>query len=287
LAKDEVKDGTGGGGDRKRFSDAGMRTLLALGGAASAAMLLVYPQPAEPLEMPSLRLDPAAVEAAREADVRTAKAAPRGEDVIRLERLILAQGEAELGGESRGDASRRSNEMFSAMRAIHAAHGGRGLDAIRSALTLRAMAALDGEGNDTDRRGLLGAFGESLRLYGVIRGEDVVVAPPIVVRALYKGRLNELLHHERTAGLRPVELQAYWGWLAFHAERAEIGRRLDALRRYEEAGGRPVPEAWGVLLFRGGAYEEAGEYLRDAYAETGNLRIRNHSLAALAARPTE
>ncbi len=117
--------------------------------------------------------------------------------------------------------------------------------------------------------------------YG-LTGDGAWRAPDIVVRALFKARFNATLRRPLTEGLHPIELEAYWGWLALEAEEAPIDRRLEALDEYEAVVERTFPEARGVLLFHAGEFLEAAERFEEAYAETGNVRLRNHAMAAMA-----
>ena len=78
-----------------------------------------------------------------------------------------------------------------------------------------------------------------------------------------------------------VELQAYWGWLARHAEAAPMARREAAARAYVEAGGVNGAEVEATFALRRGRPQVAVELFEAAFEETGNLRVRNHGLAVM------
>jgi hypothetical protein len=84
-----------------------------------------------------------------------------------------------------------------------------------------------------------------------------------------------------------VELLAYYGWQALHAERLPIPQRLQAAAAYEKAGGPNGDEIIGVLLYRAGDFAMAAHAFAAAQRHGTQLRLRNHMLAArmMAAEP--
>jgi len=258
--------------------------ILCAAACGCAAVLLFVPQPVEPVEMPALTLDPDAVRAVVADEEALARRVPSGsESIDLLRRLYSEQGLGELVPGSHEAARNRGANIISATAQVRSEHGDEAVEALRAEAVLKVLDALNGRLSREERDGLLGSFGRILRRYDVIRGEDELVAPGFVVQVLYKARWSSIHGLTPTDGMSPIELQAYWGWLALHAERAEGQWRRTALDQYEAAGGAHVLEARGVLAYREGDYNAAGVYLDEAYGQTGSVRLRNARLAVLAA----
>jgi hypothetical protein len=79
-----------------------------------------------------------------------------------------------------------------------------------------------------------------------------------------------------------IELQAYFGWQALHAERLPIPQRADALRGYAKAGGARVEEARGILYFMHDEFDQAAAILAAAHERDPSFRLRNYALGAQA-----
>jgi hypothetical protein len=157
-----------------------------------------------------------------------------------------------------------------------------GVDAIRSLraeLLLQLPAALAGLEDEEQDAAMLGVFPRMLARYGLTR-DGVVVGPAFVVRVLYAARFNVILGLPPTSDFAPVELRAYWGWLALGSEDVNPVRRMDALQRYADAGGEHVLEARAALLLALGRGMDASHLYEEGYRRTGNMRLRNHAMAA-------
>ena len=133
-----------------------------------------------------------------------------------------------------------------------------------------------------DSNPFVGSFPRMLDRYGLLR-EGVIIAPRFVARTLFKARWNAVAQRSLTDGLERVELQAYWGWLALGAHNVEPHRRVPAAEAYAEAAGRHATEARAVLAFETEQPATSADLFAAAYRQSGNLRVRNHALAALRA----
>ena len=140
-------------------------------------------------------------------------------------------------------------------------------------------AALDLRLPEEQTHHVLGVFPKLLEDNRVTR-EGEVVAPHFVVRTIYKARYNLLAGLDRAHGFSPIEQQAYFGWLAFHAQSQPLSRRLQALDPYEQAGGQHAGEARAVLLFIGRRYGPAAAELQHAYERQPGARVRNYLMGA-------
>lgn len=240
--------------------------------------LMTRARPALPTEMPALVLDAdAAAEQARTDAARVA-ALPSSEFVEAHLAAFRATNLAEVGpGEAPAAFQRRQAQLTESVDACVEAHGPEVVDSLRTADMERALSAMH---RDTpERRADLGALVTTLEQYGLVRAGRQV-APTFVVRVLYKARWNGRHQRELTEGLSPIELRAYWGWLALESDSAPLARRLDAIAPYTEAGGAYGEEARGVLLLEAGRRDEAAEAFEAAWAAQPRFRVRNHALAA-------
>jgi hypothetical protein len=254
---------------------------------AFAALLLIRPRAVAPLELPSLVLDRDAVAKLIAADRDAAGKAPKSARAQELRAALTKQGEMELIGSERRELYRKRRAKMAETYAALAAEIGE-----RNALRMRAEAAyeldraLDLELPFPRARIVIGALGDMLQREGAsIDGQ--LTAPRFVLRTLFKARWN-LLH-----GLRPehaferIELQAYFGWQALHAERLPIPQRVDALRSYAKAGGARSQEARGVLYYLHDEFDQAATILAAASAADPSFRLRNYVLGAQARAAAE
>ncbi|MFW6085963.1 MAG: hypothetical protein ACODAG_02065 [Myxococcota bacterium] len=242
---------------------------------------MVVPRAVPPSEPPSLTLDRKAVAAVLAADRRAASQAPKSEAVLGLERLLAAQGRAEVGpGESPRAFQERQAALSEAADRVRRTHGDGALPALRARATGRLAAASAGTLEPKARDGLLGSFPKMLERYGLVVGGERI-APFFVERTLFKARWNTLVHRPPTDGFARAEARAYWGWLALHAGGADVQMRVAALDHYEAADGTRVNEARAVLAHRAGRSTEAARWLDRAVSRHGGLRLRNHALALL------
>lgn len=267
-----------------RVSRAGGLLIALVVGSALATSLLLVPRPVEPTEMPALVLDAAEVARVIARDARLAESAPEGPEVVGLWTLYRAHGFAETGpGETRGSARERGRRIETELATLRRERGDAAVAALRAQATRTAIDVLDRGGSEQEQREVLGVFPRMLERYSLVR-DGRRVAPPFVVRVLYAARWNAVHGLATTDGMAPVELRAYWGWLALHATGTDPGRRAEALRLYGEAGGARVAEARGVLAWEMGQYDVAAASFMEAYETSGSIRLRNHALAADLAR---
>ncbi|UJR87034.1 hypothetical protein [Sandaracinus amylolyticus] len=263
---------------------------LRVGPDLLAAMLVVVPssllvaiwlapRAAIPAEIPPLSLDAAEARASIAQEHRVAAHAPTDDDARRRRELYEAQNLASIHGEPAERGEARRAELREVLDRMIDAHGEAVVEVVRAEDVERMIPALAGEGDDTSRAALLGDFREALERWGAIAGERRV-APDLVVRALYAARWNAVHGRPLTEGLDEVRLRAYHGWLALHGDAADENLRLAALDAYERAGGANADEARGVLAWRAGDAEAAALAFTRGHERTGDLRLRNHALAA-------
>lgn len=267
----EVKNG-----EKARFSESGGKLLLVVVAAACAGALCVMPRPVPPAEPPSVVLDRGEVATVESRRRAAAAGAPDGAAARGLLVLFQEQGKAEAG---RRPSLERRRERFEQARAALEEEAGEEALAKLRARVIEALGEALAAPEGPDRDGWLGSFPRMLARYGAT-SERGPIAPPFVVETLYKARFNAIVGLELVDGMEPVELRAYWGWLALHAGRAPMTRRLEALDRYAEAGGDRIAEAAGALHYRRGAPARASIALERAYARDPSLRLRNHQMAA-------
>lgn len=242
-----------------------------------------WPRPAIPVELPSLVLPRAEVAAAIVAEDGLAASVPEVSAEDERRAAYLDQGRAEIRRlDTPASARARLSTLRAATEALIADGGPDALAAARAADVLRMERALAGEGTDASRAGELGMFARSLERWHAVEG-GTRIAPRLVVRALAAARWNAIHERPLTEGLSPLHLRAYHGWLALHGAIGASELRGRALVAYGQSGGTRVREARGVLLFLEGAPELAVPELAASFDATGNLRVRNHWIAALAA----
>ncbi|MBX3251594.1 MAG: hypothetical protein KF901_30725 [Myxococcales bacterium] len=262
------------------LTPSGARLMITITVGACAALLLVVPRPVPARELPPLALDPAAIDAALEAEAARAALAPRDEVATRLREQIAARNRAEVGpGEAPEARADRDRALEEAAGAFLERHGEEGLRAVRAEALERLEPALAGALSTEDEEALLGSFPRMLERYGAAT-EGRVTAPPIVVRALFAARFDAMLGREPAASLSDVERQAYWGFVALgsHAVPAELRGR--ALREYASANGPGAQEALALAALEAGRELETMSTIEALVAETGDLRLRNLALEA-------
>jgi hypothetical protein len=243
--------------------------------AGCAVFVLIVPRPVPPAGPPALVLDPERVGAQLAEDRRAAAEAPPTPEI---DELWLEQGRAELvGNELRHMSEARAIRRKAAIDRLRLEHGPTLDGALRArACELLASALL---GEHPNAAAFLGSFPRALRRYGAL-SDGELVAPWLTVRALWKARYNGLFDLPLTEGLSPMELRAYYGWLALRAASVPLEQRLAAVERWAEAGGDGALEARAALLYESGQAGAAADAYRAAYEATGSVRLRNHALAA-------
>lgn len=271
LAQAEVK--------KRRTTESGAKLILAATAASCAAVLLAVPRPTDPLCTPPLLLDASEVAAAIAADEARAAAAPEDETANRIDALFQQVGRSASGGTD-AESAPTMHEIRAALEAFTAAHDEQSLGGLRARALSSLARALRAELDADEAVGRLGVFPQMLANYGLSSGGELT-APAFVVRSLYKARWNGIFRRELTEGMAPVEREAYYGWLALRAETIPPRRRVLALEAWAEASGRDATEARAYLNFAAGDRARAAIEFQEAYEATGNLRLRNHALAAL------
>ncbi|MEO0322163.1 MAG: hypothetical protein AAF447_04355 [Myxococcota bacterium] len=274
------------GASRRRMTRAGAKLIVGSFTAGCVYFLVALPKPVLPREAPALRLDAQAAAAVAQADARAASALTESEALTELRGLVDAQRRREARSRelSTGDApdtthGARMEALGEAAAVLRDAGGEETLDGFVAEGVAGLRAVLAGGLEPGDEAGRVGSFPRMLERYGLTE-QGEIVAPPVVVESLFKATVNALLQRELTARFAPVELQAYWGWLAFR-EGGDLSQRRAALARYREAGGDPLTclelEAW--LAYREGKSGQAAQLYQRLAAETGSLRARNHAIA--------
>ena len=271
MAQAEVKT--------RRMTESGAKLILVATAASCVSVLLAIPRPTEPLSTPPLLLDASAIASAIAEDEAAAAAVPESEATETLEALFLQVGRSASGGTD-AESAPSAEEAQGAVEAFLEAHGEQHIAGVRARALSSLTPALEGELEAAEAGGRLGVFPQMLANYGLSQGGDVT-APEFVVRSLYKARWNGIFQRELTEGMVPVEREAYFGWLALRAETIPAQRRIVALEAWAAASGRDATEARAVLHFAAGDRARAALEFQEAYEASGNIRLRNHALAAL------
>jgi hypothetical protein len=251
-----------------------------------ALFTLSIPRPVPAIETPGLALDSHAVAEALARDRELAGTVPDGPEAEAVRAALSAQSRAEVEGTAEQAVRNRQMDAVRAVRALLDAHGPESLDAIRAEATDRFDEVFmasddDGPADAGDRNEVVGGFETMLERYGLVRDGERV-APPFVIRTLYKARVNGALYLPMTDGFTPLEAEAYWGWLALEGVGSAPDRRLDALDELDRVTGEEHLEARGTLLYLAGQSMAAADVFERVYGEIGSVRLRNHQLAAVA-----
>jgi hypothetical protein len=274
LATDQVKT-------RKASLDETGWTILALASLLVMGLTaLLLPRPILPSETPGLHLDRDAVAAVLARDAELSTKAPSNEAASRLLEIYRAIGRAQRASDTmtEGEANDAAFEMRRAVDELGA--DSEAFLALRASVVERLSDALTGRLSAEERQAIVGDFEVTLDRFGLRRGRRLV-APMIVVRTLFKARFDNVVHVETTHHFEPVELLAYWGWLALEAEGIDPQRRIAAAAEYEAVGGARAAEARAALLLMSGDLRASDAY--DALDPArSHLRWRNEALAALA-----
>lgn len=247
---------------------------------ACAALVLARPRAVAPTEAPSLLLSEPLVARAIADDTEAAREAPRTKTAKALRELFGKQAEMELvGSESASTYTERREQLVRSYRALVAESSEAAAMRLRSEATRELDAALELKLPQARARLVVGGLGTMLQREGAsIDGE--LIAPRFVVRTLFKARWNLLCGLAPSHRFAPIELQAFFGWQALHAEHLPIPQRVGALKSYAEAGGSRVREALGVMYYMHDEFDLAAEALDAAYKSTPNIRLRNYVLGA-------
>ncbi len=266
------------------MSESGLKLIVWLVAAGVAGATLTAPQPVDPWELPSLVLDRAATSDAIKLDEALAGEVLETPEAQTLRALFLDHGRAEANPPyERVEFDERQAAIHRANEALFAKHGAPALGAMRASAVDEFMRVLgDGahEGRDDYETGVLGGMGAILEQYGVAR-DGVLVAPPLTARVFYKARWNSIHRRPFVEGFAPVELQAYWGWLALHGWGKALDEREDALVSFRDAGGFGTQEAAALFDLLAGRPERSATSLGALYEARGELRLRNLALGAL------
>jgi len=261
-----------------------MKLVVWVVAASLTGAMLAIPQPVDPWEMPSLVLNRKAVAEEVRRNESLAATLSEGEEVDRLRALFVGHGLAEVNPPyAKVDYDSRQADIHRAIKALVKKHGPEAFGAMR-ARAIDDFMHVFGDGMGTldakDDIGAVGGFREILERYGAIYRE-VLIAPDMTVRALYKARWNLIHRVPATDGFSEIELQAYWGWLTFHGWGVPLQERRDALVAYRDAGGADAREALALFELLEQRPETATKLLEALYLEDRELRLRNLALGAL------
>ncbi len=266
------------------MTESGFKLIGWVSAGAVVAATLAIPQAVDPWEMPSILLDRSAAADAIRLDDALAKEAPESTEAQTLRSLFLDHGRAEVHPPyETSEYNRRQVEIHRGLEAFALQHGPAALAALRArAVTEFAHAYLDGdpEPKNEEEVAMLGGFPEIAERYGLVRN-GVVIAPELTVRTLYKARWSSIHRQPLVDGFSPIELQAYWGWLALHGWGKPLNKREDALVAFREAGGAGAQEAAALFDLLSGRPDRAATSLQALYAARGELRLRNMGLGAM------
>jgi hypothetical protein len=271
-------------------TESGLKLLCWILAVGLIVATLAVPQPVNPWEMPSLVLDRAAVSDAIRFERALAAEAPDSEEARALRSLFLDHGRAEANPPySIDDYNRRQIAIHHATRALAERHGPSALGMLRAHAVEEATEAFcdgDHEPESEEEVALVGGFTEVARSYQLVRDGEVI-APELTIRSLYKARWNAIHRQPLVDGFSAIELQSYWGWLAFHGWGKPLEERRDALVAFKKAGGNGAYEAAALFELLADRPERAATGLQALYEERGELRFRNLGLGALHAAASQ
>lgn len=248
-----------------------------------AGLSFARPRAVMPAELPSLRLNARDVREVMVADAAAAQAAPKSARAQGVEALLMRHGAVEAAGPEDFDTNKeRKAALAAGFREVVAEVGPTNALRLRAKNVQQIDAALELRLPEAEAKQVLGSLPRILALEGATR-DGYLVAPRFLVRTFAKARWN-LLHGFRAVHeFARVELRAYYGWQALHAERLPAPQRIRAIESYIEAGGTDADEALGVLLLRQHEADLAAAAFTAALRHNDHLRLRNYLLAARAA----
>jgi hypothetical protein len=265
-------------------TESGFKLIGWFAAAGLVGTMLAIPQPVDPWEMPSLVLDRTAVSDAIRLDQTLAREVPDTDEARALRSLFLDHGRSEANPPYElTEFDQRQAAIHRATEALIEKDGTPALEAMRADAVEDFMGVFGNgshEAQDDYEAGVLGGVPEILQQYGAMR-QGVLVAPPLTVRVFYKARWNSIHRRLFVEGFSPIELQAYWGWLALHGWGKPLQKREDALLVFRDAGGVGTSEAAALFDLLGGRPDRASKSLKKLYAASGELRLRNLALGAL------
>ncbi len=265
------------------MTESGLKLIGWFVAASLVSAILAMPQPVDPWEMPSLVLDRAAVSDAISLDETLAKEVPDTARAKALRSLFLDHGRSEASPPYElTEFDQRQAAIHRATEALIEKDGPSAIEAMRASAVEDFMTVFgDGshEAQDDYEAGVLGGVREILQQYGAMHG-GVLVAPCLTVRVFYKARWNSIHRQPFVGGFSPIELQAYWGWLALHGWGKPLQKREDALLAFRDAGGFGTQEAAALFDLLEGRPNRASSSLEKLYAASGELRLRNLALGA-------
>lgn len=219
-------------------------------------------------------------------DRALASKAPTSAVALALDAVLVEQGEAEREiTETVDKQTWRRGRIRDTVAAFRRAEGDAALLPMRSQAVERMQQALDLTLPPEQVQGVLGGFPTILRETFASR-DGVIVAPPLVVRTLYKVRWNVVMGLAPLHALERPERRAYNGWFALHVVDGPPIARLDVLKAYAADGGAYLHEARGVLGYVGGDPAGARRALERADAARPSFHLRNMIRAATRAEYT-
>ena len=262
------------------ISDTVAATALLILAPSCAFILLALPRAVAPTSLPGLRLDARKMAEVLKADIAATQTVPTSALAAELQELLLEEGRFERSPwGSFNTYQQLNNKLRSAQERLRRSEGEKAVTAARVRAVAQLEAALDVALPKPQAEAILGSFPAFLQRYRAAK-QGELIAPPFVVRVMYKGRWNVLHQLPPTDGFAPVERLAHFGWLALHADGSPLPLRLQGVEGYAAAGGSRASEAKGVLYFLDGQYPQAARHLQTAYRQHRTLRLRNYLLGA-------
>ena len=251
---------------------------------ACTLVVLLLPAAVVPAEYPRLTFDPAAVEEVFAHDAALARSAPSSEAVDRLRSLEYDRAELETTPHrADGSMERMMASVRYAVRQVTLQDGPGAIAALRAQAVEQVIPALRGDLTPEVEHHVLGSFPTIVDRYDLAEGGKLV-APPIVIRSLYKAVWNFAHNQPPTEGFAAIEREAYWGWLLTHGgEDIPAGLEQHAVTELMKATPSPVArEIVGVHALRRGSTTVAAQLFDRLWDETHQLRFRNYAAAARA-----
>ncbi|MCA9603035.1 MAG: hypothetical protein R3A78_04280 [Polyangiales bacterium] len=248
----------------------------------SFIMIAWVPRKVAPTDVPGLEFDKSKAEAQFEADAEAAKKIPAGEEAKQVQALYAAaQRAAVSGGFAPAESNVQHDLRILALRKLRDRHGPSVSDAFRAAVAAKTIPAITGQLPREEMEATIGPLIGHMLSHGMAQGSHIT-APSVVIRTAAKAQWNQVFERPVTEGFSDFEREMHFGWLALQGAGASAADRLVALEAYEKAGGKKMDEARATLLFFSGEGLASSKLWEALYKERGNLRFRNHALAALA-----